>query len=640
MARLDWVIVASVYLVLVGGVVLSKRYMRSVADFLAAGRSAGRYLISVSAGIAGVGAITIVGNLEMNLEAGFAMSWWGMSMTLVVLLVAVSGWVIYRFRSTRCLTLAEFFERRYSRSFRITAGIVAFLAGILNFGIFPQVGARFFIAFFGLPASFPLLGFEVGTFPLLMALLLTSALAFVYTGGQVTVILTDFLQGLFANVVFVAIPLYLLFFVGWDRIGAVLADQPPGRSLINPFDTGHIENFNFGYFLIGVFGVLLRGLGWQGEQAYNVSATSAHEAKMAGVLAMWRGFPMGLLLVLVPIVGATIMQHVDFAPTAAAVGAQLDAVGMESVRSQLATPLILAQVLPVGLMGMFGAMMLAAFISTHDTYLHSWGSIFIQDVFLPLRGGEIERREHLKILRWAILGVAVFIFAFSLVWIPSNKILMYFALTGSIFANWAGIVTIGGLYTKWGTASGAWAALVLGTATATLGMVFDQWVPSFPLNGQEFWALGMAVSILAYVVFSLLERKSFNLDRLLHRGAYAVADERIIVHAKPKLIWRLLGMGQEFTRRDRVLYVATYLWTGLNVLVFIVGTVVNVVASEDFLPDGAWLIYWKIWVTANATIAVVVIVWFGFGGIRDARRMLKHLATAQRDDEDDGVVRS
>ncbi|NIM00736.1 MAG: sodium:solute symporter, partial [Acidobacteria bacterium] len=90
-------------------------------------------------------------NLEMNYVAGFSMSWWGMTMSVFVLAVTASGWVVYRFRQTRCLTLAEFFERRYSRNFRVFAGIVAFVSGIVNFGIFPAVGARFFIHYCALP---------------------------------------------------------------------------------------------------------------------------------------------------------------------------------------------------------------------------------------------------------------------------------------------------------------------------------------------------------------------------------------------------------------------------------------------------------------------------------------------------------
>ena len=39
--------------------------------------------------------------------------------------------------------------------------------------------------------------------------------------------------------------------------------------------------------------------------------------------------------------------------------------------------------------------------------------------------------------------------------LPVKAILLFFALTGAIFAGWAGIVTIGGLYTRWGNAAGA-----------------------------------------------------------------------------------------------------------------------------------------------------------------------------------------
>jgi SSS family solute:Na+ symporter len=636
LSALDWAIVASVYVVLVGGMLLSKRYMRSVADFLAAGRTAGRYLISVSSGIAGVGAITIVANLEMNYRAGFAMSWWGMSMGLVLLVLAVSGWVIYRFRETRCMTLAEFFERRYSRQYRIIAGIISFVAGILNFGIFPAVGARFFIGFVGIPEQFEWIGITWPTYPILMAGLLLTALWFVFSGGQVTVIITDFVQGLFASFVFVVVPVYLLFVVKWDRVAEVLSKQPAGKSLINPFDTGYVEEFNFGFYIIGVFGVLLRGLGWQGEQAYNVSAKSAHEAKMGGVLAMWRGMPQGLLMLLVPILAAVIMQHADFAGVAEEVTAQKEAIENTRVADQLATPLVLAKMLPVGLLGMFCAMMLAAFISTHDTYLHSWGSIFVQDVVMPVRGKPLAKRNHLRLLRAALVGVGAFIFAFSWWWVPSDAILHYFALTASVFANWAGIVTIGGLYWKRGTTGGAWAALIVGTVTAITGFALRHFQPHFPIHGQGFWAVGMAASILAYVACSLLVPRKFELDRLLHRGRYAIEGEHEVVEKDPGLGWRIFAMGREFTRRDKALYIATYAWTFLNIAVFSVGTIINLTHGAT---DAAWLRYWQIYVWVNVGLSVVVLVWFGTGGLRDLRRMVVALSTMKRDDSDDGVVR-
>ena len=132
---LDWGIVFVVLILMIMSVALSRRQMKSVADFLVAGRSGGRYVLSVASGVAGLGAITIVAHMEMNLIAGFSMAWWGMTMSLVLLIITVSGWVIYRFRQTRCMTLAQFFEARYSRRFRIFAGMLCFISGLINFGI-------------------------------------------------------------------------------------------------------------------------------------------------------------------------------------------------------------------------------------------------------------------------------------------------------------------------------------------------------------------------------------------------------------------------------------------------------------------------------------------------------------------------
>ena len=70
----------------------------------------------------------------------------------MVLIISLTGFVIYRYRESRAMTLAEFFEKRYSKNLRIFMGIVAWLSGTFNFAIFPIVGARFFVYFCGFPA--------------------------------------------------------------------------------------------------------------------------------------------------------------------------------------------------------------------------------------------------------------------------------------------------------------------------------------------------------------------------------------------------------------------------------------------------------------------------------------------------------
>lgn len=635
---LDWGILLAVYAAMFAGVLLLRPFMRSVADFLAAGRTAGRYLLSVSQGVAALGAISIVGYLEQNYVAGFALTWWGFSQALVILVLTVSGFVIYRFRETRCLTLPEFFERRYSRPFRVFTGLLAFLAGLINFGIFPAVGARFFIHYIGLPSHVSLAGIEVGTFPLVMLFLLGTALFFVFSGGQVAVIVTDFVQGLFVNVVFVAVTVFLLVQVDWSLIFEALAMAPEDASLLNPYETGRVEDFNFWYFLIGTVGVVYVVMSWQGTQAYNASARSAHEAKMGQVLTNWREHPWKLFVLIVPIVAYTVLHHPDFAAQAGHVRELLSPVESETIRNQLRGPSVLVTLLPAGLLGAFAAVMLTAFVSTHDTYLHSWGSIFIQDVVMPFRRRPFTPEQHVRALRWSIAGVAAFIFLFSLLFRQSQYIWLFFAITGAIFAGGSGAVLIGGLYWRRGTTAAAWSAMITGSSIAVGGIIVHRLVDDFPVNGQEFWGIAMAASSVVYVAVSLLGgRHEFDLDRLLHRGRHVLAGEKQIVDASPARGFAVLGMGREFTAGDRVLYLATYAWVAAWILTFIVGTVVNL--SRD-VGDAAWSSFWQGYVYLMVAVSGIVIVWFAIGGFRDIREMLGRLAVMRRDDRDDGWVRS
>ena len=635
---IDWGIVLAVLAFVVGAVALSKPLMRSVSDFLAAGRTGGRYLISLSQGTASLGAITIVGMFEMNYIAGFCMRWWEMIMAVVVVGISVSGWVLYRFRQTRALTMAQFFEVRYSRNFRVFAGALAFASGIINFGIFPAVSARFFIYFCGLPRTIDILGLEVSTFALVMIVILWIPLYFIFSGGQIAVMITDFVQGILVNGVFILIVVVLMLQVDWAQIFQAVSQAPSDASLVNPFRTSSTKDYNFWYFFIGMIGVIYGKLSWQGTQAYNASAKSAHEAKMGDVLANWRGVPQwGLFLVFVPIVAYTFWHHADFAGAAATVRPVLDGLGSEALRSQLTVPMALTKLLPVGLMGAFAAVMLAAAIGCNDTYLHSWGSIFVQDVLMPIRQRRFAPAEHIRVLKLAILGVAAFSFVFSLLFQQSQYIFLFFAITGAIFAGGSGAVIIGGLYWKRGTTAAAWSAMIVGALLSVGGIVVHQLVPGFPINGQMFWGLAMAASSLVYVVVSLLTGRGrvFNMDRMLHRGKYAIKGEYAVVEPVPLKGWKVLGMGREFTRWDKVIYVATYAWTASWVVVFVVGTALNLTRE---VSTEAWLAFWRTYTMIFLAASIVVIVWFSIGGLINLKDMIATLKVMTRDHADTGFV--
>jgi SSS family solute:Na+ symporter len=426
--------------------------------------------------------------------------------------------------------------------------------------------------------------------------------------------------------------------VDWAQIFQALSQAPADASLVDPFRTGSTEDYNFWYFFIGMIGVIYGKLSWQGTQAYNASAKSAHEAKMGDVLANWRGIPQwGLFLVFVPIVAYTFWHGPGFAAAASSVKPVLDGLGSEALRSQLTVPLALTKLLPVGLMGAFAAVMLAAAIGCNETYLHSWGSIFIQDVVMPLRKRPFPPEQHLKLLKLAILAVAAFSFFFSLLFQQSEYIFLFFAITGAIFAGGSGAVIIGGLYWKRGTTAAAWSAMIVGSVVAVGGIAVHQIAPGFPVNGQMFWGLAMAASSLVYVGVSLLtgRRKVFDMDRMLHRGDYLIREEYKVVDQQPVKGWKVLGMGREFTRWDKVIYVATYAWTAGWVAVFAVGTVLNLTGGGG---DAGWMRFWKVYMTIYLAASVFVIIWFSAGGLVNLKDMVRTLKVMKRDHSDSGFV--
>ena len=682
MHLIDWLIVAGVFSIVTWVAILTKKYTKSVADFLAANRCAGRYLISVSQGMAGLGAISVVASFEMYYNAGFTALWWSLLMTPLVLFISLSGFVIYRYRETRAFTMAQFFQIRYSKPLRIFAGILVWTSGIINFGIFPAVGARFFIYYCGLPNYFQFLGIQVSTFSALIFLLLTVALFFVFLGGQIAVIVTDFIQGMFSNIVFMVIIIIIFFMFDWSTIISTLtANATESASLVHPFHTTKVNDFNFFFFIISALLAVYGTNAWQGSQGYNCSAKSAHEAKMAGILGSWRVIAQTLFMVLLPIGAYVVLHNVNFSHFAVQAKEAIAAAGANNpqIGEQMTVPITLAKALPVGVVGLLCAAMVCAFISTHDTYLHSWGSIFVQDVILPFRKKPFSPKTHIWVLRFSILFVAVFIFAWSHLFRQSQHIIMFFIITGAIWLGGAGAVIVGGLYWKRGTNKGAFAALIIGCVVSLAGIILQQswashvypWlvnnapgflnsmkdviegiashVPGinwninpdkFPIDSRWMSLFTVILAASSYVGISLFEwlilkKPAFNMDQMLHRGEYAIKGDHQKEVTRPPTGFRALLPSKEFTFGDKCIYYAQMSWTIIWFTIFLVGTIYNL--THD-VSTASWATFWKWYVRVLGVIAFGTVVWFLIGGLIDLKKMFNTLRVVKRDARDDGVV--
>lgn len=659
MTFVDWAIVAALLLLLIVGAASTRRHATTVSAFLAAERCGGRYLIAVADNMARLGVVTLIWYFELNYERGFTGIWWTLFEEPVLIVMALSGWVIYRFRQTRSMTLAEFFERRYSRRFRVFAGWVAFLAGMINFGIFPSVGARFFMALWRMPESFTCLGIEWSTFVCMMIASLAIPLVLIFFGGQLAIMVTDFIQGIVANTAFIIIIFYLLFRFDWQQISDVLLAAPAGDSKVDPFNMGGDVDFGITYFMISAITVFYVAYSWQGTQGYNCSAINAHEAQMAYIIGQWRFRVLMLITVVLPICIRTFLTHGDYAAQSAEVHDALATIPSEQLRSQLRFPLAMRVMLPAGILGLATVGMLGPLISTHDTYMHSWGVIFVQDVVLPFRRKPLTPKQHLRLLKLAILGVAVFILIFSYFFRHAQYISMYCSVSAAVFVGGAGICLIGGLYWNRGTTQAAWTAMITGMVVAGCGTIIEQtraeWFVSAShdgflspiwktahalqthLDGQEMNFFAMLSSTIVYFAVSLLgPRRVADFDRLLHRGKHAMAGETPESIRDARGFWEKLGLTREFTGRDRIITAVTLSWPLVWSGIFIV---VTVYCLTHKVESKSWLAYWQIWTWLILAFAVVITTWLLIGGLRDLRRLFNLLRERTSDVSDDGQVR-
>ena len=515
----------------------TRNHMKGVADFLSANRSAGRYLLTIAGQMGGTGALTVIAFFQMYYKAGFPPIWWNFMTLPCTLLIIMSGWVYYRYRETRSLTLAQFMEMRYGHKFRVFAGLMMWICGMLNFGIFPAVAARFFIYYCGLPDHFHMLNMSIPMIALIMAIDLGFALTFVTMGGQISVMVTECAQGIVTLFAFLIIVGTVLMKISLGKMVHALSLAPANASMIHPFHTGNVANYNVWYFLIAAFSTMYCMCAWQGSAGFMVSGRSAHEQKMGQIISIWRQLPLLSMYIVLPIAAYCLMKLPEYSSIAASATATLNTIQNADIKSQMTTPVLLANFLPIGVKGLLATIMLFFSFTCHDTYMHSWGSIFVQDVLIPIRGRVLTPERHVQWLRWSIIFVAVFAFCFSLFYQPKEDILMFCAITGTIWGGGAGAVIIGGLYSRRGSTAAAYTSIIFSAIIGLGGLFASHWYKNkfghdFPLNNQWLFFLSMIGSSICYVSVSLLCGKNF----LKHFSAAAVITALISIAGKGLLL--------------------------------------------------------------------------------------------------------
>ncbi len=295
----------------------TRRYVRGVSDFLSAGRLCGRYVISMGDVANSLSIIGLVGYIEMRYKTGFSVGFWSSVLAPLWIVLGLTGYIAYRFRETRAMSLGQFLEMRYSRRFRIVAAGLRSLAEMLANMIMPAIAARFFIQMLDLPQTYHVLGLELSTYVSLMVLFLTLAISLICFGGTLALVITDTIQGM---ILYPAIACFVVFLFWKFSVGGeimpVMADRVAGESFINPYDIANLRDFNlFTVVIVAVYATVMNRANWIGA-GYSSAAKSPQEQKMAGLLGNWRNAIINVFYVLIAAALIAFLNHKDFASEA------------------------------------------------------------------------------------------------------------------------------------------------------------------------------------------------------------------------------------------------------------------------------------------------------------------------------------
>jgi len=452
---IDWVIVVCYLSVSLVIGILVTRYATSMTAYIGAGRSVGPWLGVATMTGTEMGLITVMYMAQSGFAGGFAAFHMALIAGLGTLLVGLTGFIVVPLRELKVLTIPEFYERRFGPEVRVLGGIILAGAGILNMGLFLQVGAQFIVGATGLELG-------GGTLIAVMTGLLVLVLVYTVLGGMISVILTDYTQFVVLSVGVVITSVLSIREIGVDEMYVAVRDSM-GEAGFNPMADG--SKFGWSYVLYQFFAAGIVGCAvWPTAVSRSLAMESpAAVKKQLSISAV--SFVMRFLIPMFwGIAAFTWFSRIHPELSETFIGdAAIDDAGL------YALPVFLSQILPTGVLGLVVAAMIAAFMSTHDSYLLCWSSVLTQDVVAPLRKKSLSNRSRILLTRVFIVLIGAFIWGWGLLYKGDDRIWDYMVITGSIYFTGAFVVMVGGIYWKRASRVGAIAGLLAG-ASAVLGM--------------------------------------------------------------------------------------------------------------------------------------------------------------------------
>jgi len=485
--------IVGVYLLatMVAGVMV-RRYVGSVEDFLVAGREMDVHLGIASLAATEFGIVTCMYAAESGYRFGFAGATPGILMALAMFFVGWTGFCVKPLREAGVITLPQLFEKRFGPGVRRASGVVIVLGGLLNMGVFLRTGGEFLLTVTGLApaahveASGSASWMGLHSLEITMTVLLLMVAVYTILGGMLSVLVTDFLQFIVMSIGLVVVTYLVLFQVGYRA----LADTVEARLGAAGFNPILNPEMGWAYVLFNACLNLATVLTWQTTIQRVMAAKDARTGQR-----VYTGTAFFFVCrFLIP--GLWGIAALHFLPP-----------GTAGITTLTAMPTWLSTFLPVGLMGLLVAAMLAADMSTDSSYMLTWASVIYNDIVAPWRRPGWTDRKGLLMNRTIVGLIGVFLLFYGL-WYPlKGDLWSYLGVTGTIYLASMSTLLVACCYWQRANDWGAVAAIAVGAAFPVLYLVLEQVQPEVRTTIGPYWS-GLAAyagAAAAMVVGSLLK---------------------------------------------------------------------------------------------------------------------------------------
>ena len=491
-STLDAIIVVVYLLATVGIGLYVNRFIHGMGDFLVAGRSL-RTCLGVATMVGSeLGLVTAMYSAQKGFTGGLAAFHIGLLAGLACLVVGLTGLIVVPLREQRITTIPEYYQRRFgSRRLRIIGGLLLALSGILNMGLFLKAGAVFVTGLTGMNDPVML--------NVVMTVMILLVLAYTALGGMVSVIITDYAQFVVLSFGLLLTCLMAYSNLGWTAIVEAVT-QVHGAAGIDPLnESGFGGSYVTWMFFLGIISCAV----WQTAV---MRACAAESVQVVRRLYLWSSLGFMIRFLIPQFIGVCALTY--FWQNGNSYFFEDGKIVAE--HSMEAMPVFLSQLLPAGLIGIVGAGMLAAFMSTHDTYLLCWASVLTEDVVNPIMGDRMTQRGRLTLTRVFLCMIAAFLLIWSMWYELRQDLWDYMAVSGAIYFIGAFAILAAGIYWKRASTVGAWLAMLCGGG-AILGLapiqravgVFD-WFARHQVTSAQVGLAMTGAAIAGMILGSLI----------------------------------------------------------------------------------------------------------------------------------------